>query len=113
LRIAMAKFAAEDYHAEELQEDLAARGFKHLRVRRRGGLLTIESGSKTDPVPRARLRRDAVHLWILEMPTQTERWELTPFRAQLSDLLELLTTQFSWALAPLEPIPSRTSGRKY
>ena len=109
----MAKLAAEDYHAEELQDDLAARGFKHLRVRRRGDLLTIESGSKGDPLPRARLRRDAVHLWILEMPTHAGGWERTPIRTQLPALLELLTTQLSWALAPIEPIQIRTSGRKY
>ena len=109
----MPKFAAEDYHAEELEDDLAQRGFKHLRVRRRGELLTIESGNKRDPVPHARVRRDTVHLWILEMPTETGRWESTPFRQTMDPLVELLTTQFAWALAPRPAIPIRTSGRKY
>jgi hypothetical protein len=108
----MAKHVAEDYHAEETQDDLAAGGFKHLRVRHRADLLTIESGSKGDPHPHARLRRDGVHLWILEMP-HAGGWERTPIRTQLPALLQLLMTQFSWALAPVEPIPKRTSGRKY
>lgn len=109
----MPKFAAEDYHAEELADDLTKRGFKHLRVRRRGDLLTIESDSKSDPVAHARMRRDTVHLWILEMPTPTGRWESTPFRQPIDQLVELLTTQFAWILAPRPAIQIRTSGRKY
>lgn len=109
----MPKLAAEDYHAEELADDLRERGFKHLRVRRRGELLTIESGDKKDPVPHARLRRETVHLWRLEMPTHTGTWDPTPIRDLIGRLLALLTTDFSWALAPQTPIPSRTSGRKY
>jgi len=105
--------AAEDYHAEELADDLAARGFRYLRVRRRGALLTIESGPKKDPVPHARLRRDGVHLWILEMPTHTGIWEVTPYRQHIGAQLELLVTQLAWALAPMPSIPKRTSGRRY
>jgi hypothetical protein len=109
----MPKFAAEDYHAEELADDLAQRGFKHLRVRRRGDTLTIESGDKRDPYTHARLRRDTVHLWVLEMPTDAGRWEPTPYRQPMDPMLELLVTQLGWALAPRPEIPMRTSGRKY
>lgn len=109
----MPKLAPNEEDAEELQDDLVARGFKHLRVRRRAGLLVIESGDKNDPIPHARLRRDTVHLWILEMPTHTGRWEVTPYRQTLQQHLDLLTTDLSWTLAPVEPIPIRTSGRKY
>lgn len=109
----MPKLAAEDYHAEELADDLAKRGFKHLRVRRRGDLLTIESGSKREIVAHARFRRDTVHLWILEMPTHSGKWESTPFRQPVEPLTELLVTQLAWALAPRSEIPMRTSGRKY
>lgn len=109
----MPKPVAEDYHAEELADDLAKRGFKHLRVRRRADTLTIESGRKPDVVPHARLRRDTVHLWVLEMATHTGRWETTPFRTVMDELVELLTTQFAWALEPIDVMPIRTSGRKY
>lgn len=71
----------------------------HLRVRRRGDLLTLESGSPENPRRHARLRRVTVHLWRLEMPTSSSRWDLTPFRDQLKVLLEMLVEQFPWTLA--------------
>lgn len=72
----------------------------HLRVRRRGDLLILESGSAEAPRRHARLRRVTVHLWRLEMPTSSNRWDLTPFRDQLKILLEMLVQQFPWTLAP-------------
>lgn len=72
----------------------------HLRVRRRGDLLTLESGPAEAPRRHARLRRVTVHLWRLEMPASSSRWDLTPFRDQLKSLLEMLVEQFPWTLAP-------------
>lgn len=79
----------------------------HLRVRRRGDLLTLESGPTQDPFAHARLRRETVHLWRLEMATHTGRWQKTPFRDQLEALLELLVSAFPWTLTPLDN-PDRT-----
>jgi hypothetical protein len=109
----MPKLGAEDYHAEELADDLVARGFPHLRVRRRADVLTIESGPKKDPVAHARLRRIAVHLWRLEMQEPDGTWVSTPYRLPINAQLELLVTQFAWVLAPRPTIPTRTSGRQY
>ncbi|PKN57084.1 MAG: hypothetical protein CVU56_12905 [Deltaproteobacteria bacterium HGW-Deltaproteobacteria-14] len=94
------------YPAKESAFSLAARlssreGLGHLRVRARGPVLTIESGPEEDPVQHARLRRDTVHLWVLEMPARGGRWERTPFRAQLDALEELLVEQFGWCLEPI------------
>jgi hypothetical protein len=72
----------------------------HLRVRRRGDLLTLESGPPENPRRHTRLRRVSVHLWRLEMPAASNRWNLTPFRDQLEVLLDLLVYQFPWTLAP-------------
>jgi len=87
--------AAEDFFGERAE-------YRHLRVRRRADLLTIVSGSPQGPVPRARLRQVTVHLWRLEMPTHTGRWETTPFREDLMVLLKLLVTDFGWTLAPID-----------
>ena len=110
----MPKLAAEDYHADELQEALALGGFTHLRVRRRGDLLTIESGAKgREPFPHARVRRETVHLWRLEMPTSTGRWQTTPIRDLSDNIVAALIFEFAWALAKPPSIPTRTSGRQY
>lgn len=108
------KFIAEDHHADELQEGLASNGFKHLRVRHRGDTLTIESGPKgNEAFPHARLRRETAHLWRLEMPTSTGRWETTPVRDETDNVIAILVSVFPWALAKPPAIPTRTSGRKY
>jgi hypothetical protein len=89
-------------YAQEVQQDLFDRGFLHLRVRRRGDLLTIESGPLDDPVRHARLRRVTVGLWTLECATHTGQWEPTGLRDQLDPLIEQLTTTLSWVLQPIE-----------
>ena len=71
----MSKPRAEGSQARQVKQFL--RRFpelSHLRVRRRADLLTLESGPTRDPFPHARLRRDTVHLWRLEMATHTGRW---------------------------------------
>jgi hypothetical protein len=96
------------HRVDELDFDSAEEFFaelpqcRHLRVRRRADLLTIESGDPRDPVPHARLRQVTVHLWRLEMPTHSGRWETTPLRDQLRALLEMLARDFGWALAPID-----------
>lgn len=75
---------------------------RHLRARKRGRVVTIESGPSEDPVPHVRFRRDTVHLWLLEMPSRNGRWEKTPYRAQLEELMELVEQQFSWTLVPAD-----------
>ena len=99
----MAKHRVDDLDFDSVEEFFARRPrCRHLRVRRRADLLTIESGSPRDPVPHARLRQVTVHLWRLEMPTHLGRWETTPFRENLQTLLELLVSDFAWALAPID-----------
>jgi hypothetical protein len=98
----MAKLHAGPEHAEAVASRLAARGMPHLRARKRGELVIIESGPAGDPIAHARLRRDTVHYWRLELAAHTGRWEKTGFRGLLKDLLELLVTEFPWTLAPVE-----------
>ena len=52
-----------------------------------------------EPWLHARLRRDTVHLWSLDMPGHSGRWERTPFRGQRVELVDLLFEQFSWVRA--------------
>jgi hypothetical protein len=94
--------------ADRLQErsldDLVKRrwGLSHLRVRRHGVLLTLESGPDDDPIPHLRFRRLGAHIWRVEMPTDSDGWEVTPLRGQIEKLLEFLVTETPWTLAPLE-----------
>jgi hypothetical protein len=103
---------AETHQAESVTKALKAKGLAHLRARLRGAFITIESGPPDDPWPRARLRRDTVHLWRLEMATHSGRWENTPFRGQMTELIDILVDNFGWTLTPIDENPARTSDRR-
>jgi hypothetical protein len=97
----MSRFQTEDCHAHSVEAFFALYpDLGHLRVRRRGDLLILESGPRHAPHRHARLRRVTVHLWRLEMPASPGRWNSTPFRDQLGTLLEMLVEHFPWTLAP-------------
>jgi hypothetical protein len=98
----MRKPHAEPHDAEAVTNYFAARGLKHLRARKHGYLVIIESGPPEDPIAHARLRRDTVHLWTLEIATHMGRWEKTGYRDLRDKLLELLVSAFPWTIAPLE-----------
>ena len=96
----MAGRAAKDYQDQLARKLTQLDGLEHLRVRARGGVLTVESGPPDVPVPHVRFRRDTVHLWSMEMPVRGGRWQKTPFRGPLDELVNLVATDFSWTLAP-------------
>jgi hypothetical protein len=82
-------------------------------VTKRGLLLTLVSGSEDDPWRHVRFRRDTVHLWRLEVAVRGNKWERTPFRTHIDELLEILTTDLSWVIAPVVENPGGTSDPRY
>ncbi|WP_438005929.1 hypothetical protein WME89_00755 [Sorangium sp. So ce321] len=98
----MSKPHAAPEHADAVRSYLQAHGLQHLRARKYGQMVIIESGPEADPTAHARLRRDTVHLWTLEIATHTGKWEKTGFRGQWQDLLKLMMTDFPWTLAAIE-----------
>jgi hypothetical protein len=95
------KFVATEYDVEGLQHRLRADArLRHLRVRKHGSTMILESGPTEDPIPRVRLRKDGVHLWILEARGRS-RWEPTGFRAGIETLLDTLVEALPWVIAPL------------
>ena len=98
----MPKLPAQPEDAASVSRQLTALGLNHLRARKYGQLVIIESGSERDPIPHTRLRRDTVHLWTLEMATHTGRWEKTGFRDLRNKLVEFVVTTFPWVLEPRE-----------
>ena len=94
---------ADQDDADDLSELLHAEpNLAHLRVRRRGSVLTIESGPKDDALQHARLRRVTLHKWTLEVATHMGEWQVTGLREPLPDLVRTLQLQFPWVLVPRE-----------
>jgi len=95
-------------------EQLLARHEKltHVRVRRHADLLILESGPSDNPLRHARLRRETIQYWRLEMPSHG-RWERTPIRGTEEQVLEILIDDFGWMLAPILDYPARFSDRRY
>jgi hypothetical protein len=98
----MPKYRAEDYHASGTEIALHKAGLTHLRVRRYGSLLVIESGPKGDSVKHARFRRVTTQYWTLEMATHRGKWEPTPLRDVLETVRDTLVNDFPWTLTPIE-----------
>lgn len=96
----MSEFGPEAMAVDWLHEHFRKHeGLGHLRARRRGRVVTVESGPAKDAVAHVRFRRDTVHLWLLEMPVHSGRWDRTPYRDTLEHLMALLHEQFAWTLA--------------
>jgi hypothetical protein len=100
---------AADHDPAHVERRLHARDLKHLRARKRGVAVVVESGPKDRPWKHFRLRRDTVHLWRLDMSARGERWEKTPFRGTLDELVDMVTEQFPWTLTDVLGNPERTS----
>ena len=95
------KHVADELQALSLQGFLARRGLPHLRVRRYGVLLIIESGATEAPNVHMRFRRHGAHIWTLEIATHTGGWQPTPLRGQIEKLVEAVQANFPWTLAAL------------
>jgi hypothetical protein len=95
----MTQHKAEDHHPQLVEKMLHAGGFSHLRARKYGNAVIVESGPQSDPMKHMRLRRDTVHLWRLEFADHRDRWEQTPYREQIEDLVQLVIDDFPWTLA--------------
>lgn len=97
-----ANYRAEPYDAQRVLDLLHNAGAKHLRARKYGGAIIVESGPEEDPIKHFRVRRDTVHLWCLDVADHRGRWERTPFRDQLHDLVGTVLTTFPWILSGVE-----------
>ena len=93
-----AKYNAEPDHADRVLSLLHDRGVEHVRARKYGAAVIVESGPDGEPVKHFRLRRDTVHLWSLDMADHRGCWERTPFREGLDDLVSMVVEQFPWTL---------------
>jgi len=89
----------EPYHPGHVQDWLHDRGLDHLRARKYGSAVIVESGPAGDAIKHFRVRRDTVHLWLLDFADHRGKWERTPFRAQLEELLETVVETLPWTVA--------------
>jgi hypothetical protein len=107
----MPRYQAEDSHAKAAERLLNARGFDHLRARKHGATIIVESGPKGDVYKHLRLTRDGVHVWFLHIANRRGRWEPTPFRGSLEALVSAVADTFPWPLHDVHGFPERTSDR--
>lgn len=92
---------AEPHHASRVEQLLHEQGATHLRTRTYGATVIVQSGPEKDPVKHFRLRRDTVHLWLLEPAGRGGRWERTPFRGNIEELVSMAVDTFPWILEEL------------
>lgn len=103
---------AAPHHPSHVQDFLRERGYKHVRARKRGADVIVESGPEDDAIKHIRVRRDTVHLWLVHIADHRGKWERTPFRGPLDDVLALVADAFPWVLTDIAN-PERTSDPEY
>lgn len=89
------------YQSLFIEKTLKDRGFYHLKVLARGNHLVIYSEYGEDKINRARLTHLGGNIYVLGMADHRGKWEPTPFTGSIQDLVEMLMTQFSFALVDL------------
>ena len=98
----MPTYRAEPGNANRVGELLRNAGASHVRTRKYGANVIVESGPTGDPVRHIRLRRDTVHLWCLDVADHRGRWERAPVRALLDEVVASVLRDFPWTLTPLD-----------
>jgi len=99
----MSQFREDPFVIFTLENAIQEHGLNHLRVRKRGDLLTFESGPKQDPVRHIRLRRATQQWYFLEIATHDGQWQRVPtIRARASHVFETVIREFPWVLMPIE-----------
>lgn len=109
----MPKYKAEDHHARHVEDQLHARDLKHLRARKYGATVIVESGPDDDALKHFRTRRDTVHVWLLDIADHRGKWERTPFRGELDELVGVVVEQFGWTITDVFADPERTSDPRH
>ncbi len=88
----------EDARDKLIAELTKRPALSHLRVRKYGSSLILQSGQGQDEQKHARFTHVTSVGWVLGFPHHTGRWEKTPFGGSLVELLDQLTTDFSFLL---------------
>lgn len=99
---------AESWDPAAVEQRLHDHGLTHLRARKRGAAVIVESGPEDRPWKHFRLRKDTVHLWWLDMAARGSKWEKTPFRDHRDKLVDMVVETFPWTLDDVLGNPERT-----
>lgn len=85
---------AEAHHASRVEALFHEHDARHVRARKYGATVIVESGPSDEPVRHVRLRRDTVHLWRLDIAGRGGRWEPTPNRDNIESLVSAVVENF-------------------
>lgn len=77
----------------------------HLKVSKRGNVLTLTSLDGDEVVPHTRMTLVDRNQWRLSFPRHTGGWETTPFVDTLDALFTMLLDQFPFTLHPFSQPP--------
>lgn len=98
----MPKHTADELQRFSIEDYLRRKGLPHLRVRRYGVQLIVESGPTDDPVRHVRFHRRSSQVWTLDIASHTGAWEPTAFSGKIEHLADQLVADFPWTLEPVE-----------
>ena len=110
----MHKPKASDFDLDRLQDMLERQdGLGHLTVRKYGAHLILESEGQDGSRKHARFTAVSRQYWTIGFPDHRGRWEKTPYRGTLREMLDLTMTAFPWMLVPPTRNWGATSGPRH
>jgi hypothetical protein len=94
------KRAVDDIWLWGLEDELRGRGLGHLRVKKHGDSLLVQSGEPDDPYNHFKLTALPRQQWRVSMGTRGKVWEPTPFQGTLKEVVALVIDTFPWMVEP-------------
>lgn len=94
------KRAIDDIWLWGLEDDLRKRGLTHLRVKKHGDSLLVQSGEPGDAFNHFKLTALPRQQWRISMGTRGTTWERTPFEGSLKEVVALVVDTFPWMVEP-------------
>ena len=73
-------------------------GAAHLRARKEGTSIVLQSGPPHDLINHVKFKRQNSSLWNLCVATHTGEWENTPYEATCENLMYIVVQNFEWLL---------------
>jgi len=86
-------------NSEKLKDKLYNTGHKHLKIEIRGKAIVVFSEYNGDKENRCRFLHLVGNEFMLSMADHMGKWENTPYTGNISDLADMLISQFGWTIA--------------
>jgi|ETNmetMinimDraft_26_1059896.scaffolds.fasta_scaffold233432_2 hypothetical protein len=74
----------------------------HMKVKREGSDIILQSGALKSPIYHVRFRRHSASVWGMDIAKHTGGWAETPYFGSCEDMMYILAQSFEWVLTKVD-----------